>query len=228
MIIKKIKKQPSEKTNIIANEVNKDSEEKIDLFDLDNIDFSERQERRRGDRRRGYRRIDDRNLISRAHEEVSTIKETARKEGYSEGLKEAQEDIGQVKIALAEFMNAGEEVFEYIAPDILEISVDIAKKIVKKEIEQNPQLILNSILDVLKTLSKDEKKVSVKVNPEQLETAKQNIPQMAQDSGLEFGIKVYADDTIEVGGCVLNTHNGIVDATIDTQLEIVKEILKGI
>ena len=48
----------------------------IDLFDLDNIDFSQRQERRRGDRRRGYRRIDDRNLISRAQEEADTIKET--------------------------------------------------------------------------------------------------------------------------------------------------------
>ena len=42
----------------------------VDIFDLDNIDFSQRQERRRGDRRRGYRRIDDRNLISRAQEEA--------------------------------------------------------------------------------------------------------------------------------------------------------------
>ena len=50
-------------------------EEKIDIFNLDNIDFSQRQERRRGDRRRGYRRIDDRNLISRAQEEAEMIKE---------------------------------------------------------------------------------------------------------------------------------------------------------
>ena len=42
-----------------------DDENAIDLFNLDNIDFKQRNERRRGDRRRGFRRIDDRNLISR-------------------------------------------------------------------------------------------------------------------------------------------------------------------
>lgn len=35
----------------------------IDLFNLDNIDFKQRTERRRGDRRRGFRRVDERNLF---------------------------------------------------------------------------------------------------------------------------------------------------------------------
>ena len=45
------------------------------VFDIDNIDFTQREERRTGNRRRGYRRIDDRNLISRAQEEAVQIKE---------------------------------------------------------------------------------------------------------------------------------------------------------
>ena len=49
------------------------SEEEIDLFDIENVDFAQRQERRRGSRRRGYRRIDDRNLVSRAQEESENI-----------------------------------------------------------------------------------------------------------------------------------------------------------
>ena len=51
-------------------------EEVLDLFegfDLQNIDFTQRQERRRGDRRRGYRRVDDRNLVSRAQAEASRL-----------------------------------------------------------------------------------------------------------------------------------------------------------
>ena len=36
-----------------------EKEPEIDLFDIENIDFTQRQERRRGSRRRGYRRIDD-------------------------------------------------------------------------------------------------------------------------------------------------------------------------
>lgn len=203
-------------------------EEKIELFDLDNIDFTQRQERRRGDRRRGYRRIDDRNLISRAQEEAGTIRESAAKEGYKAGLEQAQGDIQQVKSAIMEFMKAKQDVFEYIAPDILEISVDIARKIVKKEIEQDPQVVLETILDVLKTISKEESRVSIKVNSAQYDLVKQSLPEIISSAGLEAKIHVLSDDTIEVGSCIVKTSNGVVDATIDTQLEIIKEALKGI
>lgn len=120
-----------EKPAVIEQEKQVD-EDKIDLFNLDNIDFKQRQERRRGDRRRGFRRIDDRNLISRAREEAQTIKEAAAKEGYQAGLEQASNDIADVKNAITAFLSAKQEVFEYIAPDILEISVDIAKKLLKE------------------------------------------------------------------------------------------------
>ncbi len=156
------------------------AQEKFDLFDLDNIEFSQRQERRRSDRRRGYRRIDERNLVSRAQEEAGVIKENARKEGYQEGLAAAQQDIAQLKNVLENFIDAKKEVFDYIAPDILEISVDIAKKIIKKETEEDPQVLLSLIEDVLKTLSKEEPKIIISVNPTQAELAKELVPDIAK------------------------------------------------
>lgn len=202
-------------------------EEKIDIFDLDNIDFSQRQERRRGDRRRGYRRIDDRNLISRAQEEADTIKETAAKEGYRAGLEQAESDINALRVKLADFISAKKEVFEYIAPDILEISVDIARKIIKKEVEQNPQIILDSIVEVMRTISKEESRITVKVNPLQADLVKTELPEYISSMGIDAKITVLPDDSIEEGGCILNTNNGIVDASLDTQLDIIKEALKG-
>ena len=229
MIIKK-------RSELISKKVDKErstteikiEDAKIDLFDLDNIDFAQRQERRRGDRRRGYRRIDDRNLISRAQEEAGTIKNAAAKEGYNEGLEKAKHDIQQLKSALGDFLKAKQEVFEYIAPDILEISIDIAKKIVKHEIEQDPQIILATILDVLKTISRDESRISIKVNPAEVAIVKTNVTEISSSIGLEARINVIADDTIEIGSCIVQTSNGIVDATVNTQLEIIKEAFKGI
>ena len=58
----------------VVPESESEPEPEIDLFDIENIDFTQRQERRRGSRRRGYRRIDDRNLVSRAQEESENIK----------------------------------------------------------------------------------------------------------------------------------------------------------
>ena len=126
-------------------------EPEIDLFDIENIDFNQRQERRRGTRRRGYRRIDDRNLVSRAQEEAENIKKSAFEEGYRNGLEKANADMEKFRTNLVKFMGATKDVYEYVAPDIIEISIDIAKKIIKKEVEADPQVLIETIVDVLKT-----------------------------------------------------------------------------
>lgn len=231
MIIKKKIQKPAEvieeKPAVIESKKQVD-EDKIDLFNLDNIDFKQRQERRRGDRRRGFRRIDDRNLISRAREEAQTIKESAAKEGYQAGLEQASGDISEVKNAITAFLSAKQEVFEYIAPDILEISVDIAKKIIKREIQQDPSLILNNILEILKGLSKEETKITLRVNPQQVALLKTELPELMSTAGLDAKVLVVPDEELMEGGCMVTTTNGVIDATIETQLSVISEALKEI
>lgn len=231
MIIKKKIQKPAEvieeKPAVIESEKQVD-EDKIDLFNLDNIDFKQRQERRRGDRRRGFRRIDDRNLISRAREEAQAIKESAAKEGYQAGLEQASEDISEVKNAITAFLSAKQEVFEYIAPDILETCVDMLKKIIKREIQQDPSLILNNILEILKGLSKEETKITLRVNPQQVALLKTEIPELMSTAGLDAKVLVVPDEELMEGGCMVTTTNGVIDATIETQLSVISEALKEI
>ena len=203
-------------------------EEEIDLFDIENIDFTQRQEKRRGSRRRGYRRIDDRNLISRAQEESENIKKSAFEEGYRLGLEKSQSDLEKFRLEISKFMNANKEVFEYIAPDILEISVDIAKKIIKKELEADPQVLINTIVDILRTVSKNEPKITIRVQPQAVQFIKDTIPNITYQYGIDSKINIVADPSIEEGGCVLQTNNGIVDASINTQIEIIKKSLEGV
>ena len=203
-------------------------EPEIDLFDIENIDFNQRQERRRGTRRRGYRRIDDRNLVSRAQEEAENIKKSAFEEGYRNGINQANADIENLRANMTKFLGATKEVFEYIAPDILEISIDIAKKIIKKEVESDPQVLINTITDVLKTVSKNEPKINIRVRPQSAQFIKDTLPTVTYQYGIEAKINVIADPSVEEGGCIFQTANGIVDASIDTQLEIIKKALEGI
>lgn len=202
-------------------------EPEIDLFDIENIDFTQRQERRRGSRRRGYRRIDDRNLVSRAQEEAEIIKKSAFEEGYNKGLENAKDDIENFKKDIVSFMKAPKDVFEYIAPDILEISVEIAKKIIKKEVETDPQVLINTIVDVLKTVSKNEPKINIRVRPQAVQFIKDTLPNITYQYGIEAKINIVSDPSIDEGGCVLQTNNGIVDASINTQIEIIKKALIG-
>ena len=147
---------------VVSQEV---TEPEIDLFDIENIDFVQRQERRRGSRRRGYRRIDDRNLVSRAQEESENIKKSAFEEGYRKGLEKASADMDIFRGQLAQFMSARKDVFEYIAPDILEISVDIAKTIIKKELESDPQVLINTIVDIFQCVGTKPENLSNRILP---------------------------------------------------------------
>lgn len=229
-------KQPEEQTGSVPQEnvadnqeaiTEKKPEETVDLFNIDEIDFTQRQERRRGSRRRGYRRIDDRNLVSRAQEESENIKKSAFEEGYRLGLEKSNADIAMFREEMSKFMTARKDVFEYIAPDILEISVDIAKKIIKKELAMDPQAIINTIIDVLKTVSKSEPRVTIRVKPQDAQFIKDTLPSVTYQYGIESKINIIADPAIEEGGCIFQTNNGIVDASIDTQLEIIKKALEG-
>lgn len=200
----------------------------MDLFDLDNIDFTARDERRRGERRRGFRRTEDRNLISRAREEANMIKATAQKEGYENGINAANAKIENFQNELAKFYNAKQEVFEAIMPEIMNISVDIAKKIIKTEVQQNPELVLSNIQECLKTLSKEETKLMIKLNPADTQTVRQNIPEMLEVAGLEVKVMIMPDDNITQGGAIIQTTNGITDVTIDTQIDIVTKALREV
>lgn len=217
--------------NNISQQIQHEPQKEIteeDLFSLDNIDFKQRQERRKGDRRRGFRRVDDRNLISRAREEADAIRESAVKEGYQAGMEQASEELQQIRETFAAFMNAKQEVYEQIAPDILEISVDIAQKIIKKEVSEDPQVLVNNIVDVLKSLSKDENKIALRVNPVQVDVVKQQVPEILTIAGLDARVSVLADEEVSEGGCLVTTSNGVVDATVETQLSVICEALKGV
>lgn len=238
MIIKKHRKKsaeegaeqivPQQNQEEVEVQSSQEEEKEIDLFDLDNIDFKQRQERRRGDRRRGFRRIDDRNLISRAKEEANSIREAAAKEGYEEGINAAKQDIENLKNSMEEFLNAKQDVYDEIAPDILEISLDIAKKIIKKEMKESPEILLDNIKDILKGLSKEESKIVLKVNPAQVAMLKQEMPEAVSMAGLEAKVIIVPDENTMEGGCMVTTDNGVIDATIETQLAIISEALKEV
>ena len=77
-------------------------------------------------------------------------------------------------------------------------------------------------------LSKEETKIMIKANPNQVDMLKVETPSLSAGLGLEAKIVVIPDDSIIEGGCIVTTTNGIVDATIDTQISIISEALKEV
>jgi flagellar assembly protein FliH len=223
MIIKKNKKGNNDKNDDSHNKSNL-SHSKYD----DNCAFiQEREERRRGDRRRGYRRIDDRNLISKAHEEANTIKDHAAKEGFEHGLSQLDEEVRKLGLSIADFLNAKEKALEEVSSDIAFIALKVAEKIIKTEVACDETIVLNIVSETLKGIGKDESSIIVKVNPIDMQIVKENMPKMFPYGSVNTKIVVIDDENVECGSCIVETNNGMVDARFSTQLQILKKAFEA-
>lgn len=204
--------------------------EEFEKIDVSIVEFKERFERRRGERRRGFRRIDERALVSRAQEEAQSIREIAAREGYKNGLLEAQSEIDMLNSSLKEFMNFKNEIYEEMSSHVLEISLAIAKKIIKKEVELSNDVLKSVMSEVFSELNTTDEKITVKVNPDDVDFARASIPEILDDTQADAKISVVGDEYVEKGSCTVIASNGVVDANFVTQLAIIQNafgIYKG-
>lgn len=223
-------KVESEKKPVKAEEPEKKVVEKKSVVDdldlsLDNINFEQRQERREGTRRRGYRRIQDRNIVSRAQEDALSIKEVAKQEGYKEGIENANKEIAELRGKFAEFYGYKDEIFNKVSDCIYDISIEIAKKILNKELETDKNSIISIIKKAVEEINPIENKIVLKVMPKDVEIVKNKLPEIFSENGFEAAISVVPDKNIADGGVIVETSNGIIDATIQTQLAIMEKAL---
>ncbi len=199
-----------------------------DELEFENTGFKERDERRRGNRRRGYRRIDDRKLVSRAQEEATTIREQAAKEGFQKGIEMAQDEIAKIKNSMQAVVNAKREVYDEISKDILDISLEIARKIINKEIKEDKGILINMITDALHECGKNESKITIKVAPVDTDFVKSHIPEILENTQSDGKIHVVSDINMNENNVIIETTNGVVNVSFETQLAVLKEMFKTV
>ena len=167
------------------------------------------------------------NAINDANSEVNNLKANAWEEGFNRGKQEAmqrmEEDIDAVLISankvLTESSIKAREIFQDNKSEIIKLSFEIAKKIIKKEVSDKEVLFENLVEAMKKAQSNKELKIFV--NWEQLSFGKE-IKDILKNNfqGIET-IDIIEDRTVEPGGCIIETKLGKIDATIKNQLDIV-------
>ena len=57
---------------------------------------------------------------------------------------------------------------------------------------------------------------------------KQEIPEVVTSMGFEATVLIVPDENLTEGGCIVTTSNGVIDATIESQLSIISKVLKEV
>lgn len=167
------------------------------------------------------------NAINDANSEVNDIKANAWEEGFNRGKQEAmqrmEEEVDAVLISankvLTESSIKAREIFQDNKSEIIKLSFEIAKKIIKKEVSDK-EILFENLVEAMKK-AQSNKELKIFVNWEQLSFGKE-IKDILKNNfqGIET-IDIIEDRTVEPGGCIIETKLGKIDATIKNQLDIV-------
>ncbi len=153
-------------------------------------------------------------------EECEQLKEKTKREGFEEGLSKWTK---QLAFLIKETQNLKQQMLSSIIP----LAISSVKKIIGKELETNPDTIASIVLNNLKTITQY-KNFSIFVNPEDLNTIEKIKPDIRKILEYASFISIVAKEDIEKGGCVIETEAGIVNARLDTQLQVLEHAFKEV
>ena len=157
-------------------------------------------------------------LISAAHEEgYKEGKAKGEQQGYSEYqemLKEARQIIQSARKDYVAYLETSEKA-------ILDLSTEIAKKIMGAEIEGNKDFFLALVKRALKEV-KDFPEVQLHIHPKYYEDLLSKKEELVTIFPNVVNLFIYPDTDLSEDSCLIESANGRIDASIDTQLSEVK------
>lgn len=161
---------------------------------------------------------------------LDMLRQRAFSEGVIEGRRQADKDFGNAALTLQTACNQLANLHETILRNNLEemhwLVMLIAEKIIRHSIDEQSSTILATIEDAIRLAVKSEE-FQIRINPQDLEAIQAKKKELINNiSGLD-NIILKTDNSIERGGCILESANCSVDATVGSQLQVIREALES-
>jgi type III secretion protein L len=162
-------------------------------------------------------RVEARKIVDAAGQDRQAVLETARQQGYEEGLRLWHAAVDEANAVRDKRLAESE-------PELIRLAVRIAQKIIGEELRLNPQATVAMARECLQWLRR-ERSVTLRVSPAELDLLRDRIDLLRDAAGPQRSIEVVADHAITAGGCIVESEYGVIDARLETQVRRVEETL---
>jgi flagellar assembly protein FliH len=173
-------------------------------------------------------------ILADATAEAERVRELARSEGYEEGRARGREDgIAEARAAadalgeaLAGLRQQTEEIAHAVERDAIELALALAAKILAGALDVQPERVLDTVAGALRRIA-DRRRIAVLVDPADLEVVGGAIAELQTRAGGIELCEIQADRRVGRGGAIVRTIESEVDATVQTQLERAREVIRA-
>ncbi|MEI3597119.1 flagellar assembly protein FliH [Oceanobacillus sp. SE10311] len=166
-------------------------------------------------------------------EEKAVLMETAEKAGYEAGFQAGKKaSIEQYESLLAKANSIVDlvkvdyqktlEQTEYVITDI---AIHTAEKILGEKLNESPEKFLEIVRLALKEIN-DQSVVSIYLHPNNYETVLAQKTELKRMLEKDTKLSLYIDEELPENSCIIEHPFGQIDASIDTQLEAIRNVLK--
>lgn len=165
-------------------------------------------------------------LLAAAEAEVAAIREAARQEGYATGLAAGRDNaegdaaalVELLRRAAAEGLAIRNAMIDDATPAIANAITMAARRVVGAAYAADPSLTAEACADAVRAAA-GQQILSIRVSPGTLDTVRAALVDVAE--------YIRADEAVAIGGCVVELRNGVIDATLDTRLDLMELALRA-
>ena len=157
--------------------------------------------------------------------ELARLREAAYVEGYAEGMAagraKAEQACGQMKQLVESFDNTLDNLDFHLADMVLELALDVARQVIAGELAVRPQHILDVVNLALKQMAETSRGARLLLNPDDAAMVRPYLDQVLDKNRL----RIVEDIRIVRGGCLIETPQGDLDATLASRWRQVVQVL---
>ena len=157
--------------------------------------------------------------------ECARLRETARAEGYAEGVAAGRAEIEANALRmrqLAESFSSTLDNLDFrLADMVLELALDVARQVVAGELSARPERLLDVVNLALKQMAETSRESRLLLNPDDAALVRPHLEGVLDKSRL----RIVEDARIVRGGCLIETSQGDLDATLPARWRQVVQVL---
>jgi len=148
-----------------------------------------------------------------------------REIGYREGQGEVRRLIDRLGTILGNAIDVREQIIKESEKLMVEMILMIARKVIKDEIIERKEVVLNNIREGLARI-KERDRIDIRVNFADLELTTAHKDEIVKMMESLRKVNIYEDSRVDRGGVIIETDVGAIDARISTQLKEIEQAIR--